>query len=112
MSPLNDFFRSRIDQMIDLRHSLAVLASRMPWQEMAAIKGCTPGQLVLAWLLAQGDDVVAIPGTKKNERMTENFMASHIKLTPSEVSDLIELFPSHVAAGARYSAGGMKGVFL
>jgi len=83
-----------------------------PLQEMAATKGCTPGQLALTWLLAQGDDVVVIPGTKKIERMTENFMASHIKLTPSEVSDLTALFPSHVASGTRYPAGGMKGVFL
>jgi aryl-alcohol dehydrogenase-like predicted oxidoreductase len=88
------------------------LALLLPLQEMATEKGCTPGQIALAWLLAQGDDVLVIPGTKKIERLKENLMALDISLNASELSALTALFPSDVASGTRYPAGGMKGVYL
>ncbi len=81
-------------------------------EEMAQAKGCTPSQLTLAWLLAQGDDVVAIPGTRRINRLDENVRAMSISLTAEEVARVSELVPKGAAAGTRYPAGGMKGVFI
>jgi aryl-alcohol dehydrogenase-like predicted oxidoreductase len=81
-------------------------------ESMAKKKGCTPGQLALAWLLAQGDDIVAIPGTKRTARVDENLGALDIKLSAAEVESLSHAFPRGAAAGTRYPAGGMKGVYI
>jgi aryl-alcohol dehydrogenase-like predicted oxidoreductase len=75
-------------------------------------KGCTPGQLALAWLLAQGNDIVAIPGTKQVSRVDENLRGVSVSLTPDEVAELSRAIPPGAAAGTRYPAGGMKGVFI
>ena len=79
-------------------------------ETMAKQKHCTPAQLALAWLLAQGNDVVAIPGTKRSERIDENLGALDVTLTAAEVQALSDAFPPGAAAGTRYPAGGMKGV--
>ena len=79
---------------------------------MAKKKRCTPAQLALAWLLAQGDDIVAIPGTKRTERIDENLGALEVKLSKAEVQALSDAFPPGAAAGTRYPAGGMKGVYI
>lgn len=71
-------------------------------REMADQKKCTPAQLALAWLLAQGDNIVPIPGTKKRERLRENLGALDVQLTPQDLSRLDELAPAGAAAGARY----------
>ena len=76
-------------------------------EAMAQEKRCTPSQLALAWLLAQGDDVVAIPGTRRIDRLDENVGAMAISLTPDEVAHVCELVPRGAAAGTRYPAGGM-----
>jgi aryl-alcohol dehydrogenase-like predicted oxidoreductase len=81
-------------------------------EAMAQDKRCTPSQLALAWLLAQGDDVVAIPGTRRIDRLDENVGAMAISLTADEVAHVSELVPKGAAAGTRYPAGGMKGVFI
>jgi aryl-alcohol dehydrogenase-like predicted oxidoreductase len=81
-------------------------------EAMAQDKRCTPSQLALAWLLAQGDDVVAIPGTRRIDRLDENVGAMAISLTADEVAHVSELVPEGAAAGTRYPAGGMKGVFI
>jgi aryl-alcohol dehydrogenase-like predicted oxidoreductase len=81
-------------------------------EAMAAQKGCSPSQLALAWLLAQGPDVVAIPGTRYPRRMDENVGALRVRLTPAEVARIAEEVPSGAAAGTRYPAGGMKGVYI
>ena len=81
-------------------------------EAMAAEKGCTPSQLALAWLLAQGPDVVAIPGTRYPHRLDENVGALRVVLTPAEVERISEEVPSGAAAGTRYPAGGMTGVFI
>ena len=81
-------------------------------EAMAQDKRCTPSQLALAWLLAQGDDVVAIPGTRRIDRLDENVGAMAISLTADEVAHVSELVPKDAAAGTRYPAGGMKGVFI
>ena len=75
-------------------------------------KGCTPGQLALAWLLAQGEDIVAIPGTKQTARVDDNLRGVSVTLTAAEVAELSQAIPPGAAAGTRYPAGGMKGVFI
>ncbi len=75
-------------------------------------KGCTPAQLVLAWLLAQGRDVVAIPGTKQVDRLRENLGALEVRLTPDEVAEIAAAVPADAAAGARYPEAQMKAVHL
>jgi aryl-alcohol dehydrogenase-like predicted oxidoreductase len=79
---------------------------------LAADKGCTPSQLVLAWVLAQGVDVHAIPGTRRIDRLVENLGALDIALTPDEVATLSEAVPADAAAGARYPEANLKGVYL
>jgi aryl-alcohol dehydrogenase-like predicted oxidoreductase len=81
-------------------------------EAMAKQKRCTPAQLALAWLLAQGDDIVAIPGTKRIERIDENLGALDVKLSAAELQALSDAFPPGAAAGTRYPAGGMKGVYI
>lgn len=70
--------------------------------ELAAKKGCTPGQLALAWVLAQGDDIVPIPGTKRRRYLSENLDALDVKLTPDELATINAVFPPGLAVGARY----------
>jgi aryl-alcohol dehydrogenase-like predicted oxidoreductase len=86
-------------QGINLEHNLA-LAARIA--DLAAIKGVTPAQLALAWVLAQGDDLVVIPGTKRRAYLEQNVVATEIVLTPDELRRLDELAPAGVAAGDRY----------
>ena len=81
-------------------------------QEMAARKACTPGQLALAWLLAQGDDLIIIPGTKQSARLQENLEAGGVTLSADDIAALAQAFPKEAAAGTRYPTGGMKGVFI
>lgn len=71
-------------------------------KELADAKGCTPGQLALAWLLAQGEHIVPIPGTKKVNRLGENLGAADVELSAEDLARLDELAPAGVAAGARY----------
>jgi len=81
-------------------------------EAIAAGKRCTPAQVTLAWLLAQGPDVVAIPGTRYPARLDENIGALTVSLTPEEVALIADAVPSGAAAGTRYPAGGMAGVFI
>lgn len=71
-------------------------------KELADAKGCTPGQLALAWLLAQGEHIVPIPGTKKRDRLRENVGATDVELSAEDLTRLDELAPVGAAAGARY----------
>lgn len=77
-------------------------------RRLAADKACTPAQLALAWLLAQGNDVVPIPGTKRVKYLEDNLGAERVVLTSTELAELDRLFPAGVAEGERYAAGGMK----
>ena len=81
-------------------------------EALARDKGCKPGQVALAWLLAQGPDIVPIPGTKRSERVDENLAALSITLSADEVARLSSALPPGAAAGTRYPEGGMKGVYL
>jgi aryl-alcohol dehydrogenase-like predicted oxidoreductase len=81
-------------------------------EAIAAEKSCTPSQVTLAWLLAQGPDVVAIPGTRHAARLDENVGALNVKLSPADVARISAAVPAGAAAGTRYPAGGMAGVFI
>jgi aryl-alcohol dehydrogenase-like predicted oxidoreductase len=81
-------------------------------QAFAKDKGCTPGQLALAWLLARGEDIVPIPGTKRRERLEENLGALDVRLTAEEVERIAEAIPVGAAAGDRYPAAQLKAVHL
>jgi aryl-alcohol dehydrogenase-like predicted oxidoreductase len=70
---------------------------------MAEEKGCTPGQLALAWVLAQGDDVVPIPGTKRRAYLEENVAAAALELTPDDLARLAAIAPPGAAEGGRYA---------
>jgi aryl-alcohol dehydrogenase-like predicted oxidoreductase len=72
-------------------------------KEIAAEKDATPGQLALAWVLAQGDDVVPIPGTKRRTYLEENAAASEIELTAEDLARIDEVFPRGIASGDRYA---------
>jgi aryl-alcohol dehydrogenase-like predicted oxidoreductase len=71
-------------------------------EEMAKQKGCKPSQLALAWVLAQGDDIVPIPGTKHRKYLEENVGALNLQLTPEDLRRIDEVFPRDATAGARY----------
>ena len=77
---------------------------------LAQEKNCTPAQLALAWVLAQGPDVIAIPGTKRRERLDENLGALEVRLAPSDLAAIDAVFPPNAAAGARYPEATMKRV--
>jgi aryl-alcohol dehydrogenase-like predicted oxidoreductase len=79
-------------------------------EEIAAQKNCKPAQLALAWVLAQGDDIVPIPGTKRRNYLEENVAALKVKLTLDDLRHLDELMPRGVAAGARYPEDMMQAV--
>jgi aryl-alcohol dehydrogenase-like predicted oxidoreductase len=75
---------------------------------LAARKGCSPAQLAIAWVLAQGDDIVPIPGTKRRRYLEENIGALDVQLSPKELAEIDTILPAGAAAGSRYSAPGMR----
>jgi aryl-alcohol dehydrogenase-like predicted oxidoreductase len=77
-------------------------------EAIARRKKCTPAQLALAWLLAQGEDLVPIPGTKQRRYLDENVRALEIELTDSDLEEIEEVAPKGVAAGERYHEAGMR----
>jgi aryl-alcohol dehydrogenase-like predicted oxidoreductase len=79
-------------------------------EEMAREKNCTPAQLALAWVLAQGDDVVPIPGTKRRKYLEQNLGAADIKLTRQDLERIDQVAPKGVAAGERYAAPAMAAI--
>jgi aryl-alcohol dehydrogenase-like predicted oxidoreductase len=79
-------------------------------KELALQKGCTPSQMALAWLLAQGEDIIPIPGTKRISYLEENIGAVHVQLTTSDLQRINEIAPKGVAIGERYE--GMEGLTI
>lgn len=77
-------------------------------QALAQRKGCTPAQLTLAWVLAQGEDIVPIPGTKRRRTLEENVAALDVVLTEAERVELAAVFPPDAAAGWRYPEEMMR----
>jgi aryl-alcohol dehydrogenase-like predicted oxidoreductase len=97
------FKEENFEQNLTLVHRVETLARE---------KGITPAQLVLAWLLAQGPDLVPIPGTKRKHRVDENLGALDVTLDSYDVARISEALPVGAAAGTRYPAPQMKGVFI
>jgi aryl-alcohol dehydrogenase-like predicted oxidoreductase len=89
----------------NLKKNLQIVATM---EKFAADKKCTPSQLALAWCLAQGEDIVPIPGTKKLEYLRENVRAVDIHLTSEDIRKLSEALPPGVASGERYPAVQMQ----
>lgn len=77
-------------------------------EQLATEKHCTPGQLALAWLLAQGDDIIPIPGTKRRKYLEENAGALQSKLTPEDLRRVEEVAPRGAASGQRYPEAMMS----
>lgn len=76
--------------------------------ELAAQKNCTPAQLALAWVLAQGEDIIPIPGTKKRKYLEENAAAADITLSKGELQNIEAVINKHPNVGQRYSDGALK----
>jgi aryl-alcohol dehydrogenase-like predicted oxidoreductase len=81
-------------------------------RQIAKERGCTPAQLALRWVLAQGDDVVPIPGTKRRKYLEENVAALEMELAPADLARIDEIAPRGAAAGERYPAEAMRAVNL
>ena len=79
-------------------------------EEIAAEKRCTPGQLALAWLLAQGEDIIPIPGTKRRKYLDENAAAVKVKLSQDDLQRIAKAAPHGAAAGQRYPEQAMRAV--
>ena len=79
-------------------------------EKIAREKNCTASQLALAWVLAQGPDIVPIPGTKRVKYLEENIRAVEIQLTQSDLARINEVIPANAAAGSRYHEAGMRAV--
>ncbi len=104
----NDFrrFNPRFaDENVSRNRAIVALV-----RQLAQHKGCSPAQLALAWLLAQGDDIIAIPGTKRIAYLRDNLGALELRLSTAELAAIAQAFPPGLAAGARYTDEGMKGV--
>lgn len=69
---------------------------------MAIEKGCTPSQLAIAWVLAQGEDVITIPGTKRVKYLEENVASGQVRLTPEDLKSINEVMPAGIVSGTRY----------
>jgi aryl-alcohol dehydrogenase-like predicted oxidoreductase len=96
-----DFRRDNPRFQGDNFHKNLELVERV--EELAAARGCTAAQVALAWVLAQGDDIVPIPGTTRVENLEENVAALDVELTDEELRDLEAVFPKGAAAGDRYA---------
>jgi aryl-alcohol dehydrogenase-like predicted oxidoreductase len=88
----------------NLEHNLGLLGAI---ESLAAEKGIKPGQLALAWVLAQGSDIVPIPGTKRRTYLEENVGAVDVKLSAADLQRLSNAIPQGAAAGDRYQAASM-----
>ena len=93
----------------NLARNLGLVASI---EAMAKAKGCTAGQVALAWLVAQGTDIVPIPGTKRTDRIDQNLAAVDVSLSADEAAQLSAALPPGAAAGTRYAEAQMKAVYL
>ena len=89
----------------NIKHNAQLLA---PIEKIAANRQCTPAQVALAWVLAQGDDIVPIPGTKRRQYLEQNVAALDVKLSKEDMAVLAHAFPPGVTAGTRYPEKQMK----
>jgi len=91
----------------NLKHNVELL---QPIESIAAAHKCTPAQVALAWVLAQGEDIVPIPGTKRRSYLEQNAAAADIRLTAAEIAQLAQAFPPGVPAGTRYPEKQLGGL--
>jgi aryl-alcohol dehydrogenase-like predicted oxidoreductase len=89
----------------NFQHNLALVEQV---KRLAADKGCSPAQLALAWVLAQGSDVLAIPGTRRRSRLDENLGTLEVQLSGAELAAIDAVFPPDAAAGDRYAGESMR----
>lgn len=89
----------------NIQHNAQLLA---PLEKIAAARKCTPAQVALAWVLAQGEDIVPIPGTKRRPYLEQNAASLDLKLTGEEIAALAQAFPLNVTAGTRYPEKQLK----
>jgi aryl-alcohol dehydrogenase-like predicted oxidoreductase len=87
-----------------------VLAQKV--EAIAKRKGCTPAQLALAWVLAQGPDVIPIPGTKQKKRLMENIGALDVKLSDSDLAEIASAVPAGAVKGTRYPEAQMASLYI
>jgi aryl-alcohol dehydrogenase-like predicted oxidoreductase len=97
------FAPGNVDRNLELVHRIDGIAQR---------KSCTRAQLALAWLLALGDDIIPIPGTKRKERLIENLGALSVALSEQEIGEISAAIPVGAAAGTRYPEPQMKSLYL
>lgn len=93
----------------NIKHNLSLVRGI---EEIAQERHCTLGQLALAWVLAQGQDIVPIPGTKRKQRLLENIGALAVQLTENDLAQISGTIPVGAAAGLRYPESMMKGLYL
>ncbi len=93
----------------NVKHNLSLVQGL---QEIAHDRRCTLGQLALAWVLAQGNDIIPIPGTKKKQRLLENIGALAVGLSKDDLAQIANSIPVGAAAGLRYPEGQMKSLYL
>ncbi len=91
----------------NIGHNAELLA---PIEKIAAARKCTPAQVALAWVHAQGEDILPIPGTKRTAYLEQNVAAFEIKLSPAEIAALTAAFPVGVTAGTRYPEKALAGL--
>ncbi len=79
-------------------------------EKIAGQKGCSPSQLALAWVMAQGEDIVPIPGTKRRKYLDENIASLNVALTKDDLDRINETMPVGAASGTRYAESAMPSV--
>lgn len=104
--PADDWRRTNPRFQAEAMEKNQALAAHV--KQLAQTKGCTPAQLALAWVLAQGENIVPIPGTKRVKYLEDNLGAARVSLSQEELEEISRLFPPGVTAGERYLPGGMK----
>ena len=106
----NDYRRSTPRFQVDnFKNNLQIVDGI---KKIAAEKGCTPAQIALAWVLAQGDDIVPIPGTRRVKYLDDNLGALNVTLSSIDLARIDKIAPKGVAAGPRYHEAGMKRIGL
>jgi aryl-alcohol dehydrogenase-like predicted oxidoreductase len=118
------YYQHRVDPTVPTEETLGAMAElvqqgKVPYLGMSEVeqvkaiaieKGVSPSQLALAWLLAQGNDVVPIPGTKRRNYLEENVAAVNITLTPDELQQIDAVAPKGIVVGERYATQHMSAV--
>jgi len=101
-------FVSNVSEVKLVTRQVPTIVGSAAFAELAAQKKCTPAQLAIAWVLAQGEDIIPIPGTKKTKYLRENAAAVDIELSGSDLQDIQAVMDKYPNTGMRYADGAMK----